>query len=155
MGKFFLLPFGAVLRVGIEAVEEVVRQKINVAGSLPQRGEMDNAYRKAVKEILSKASGRHVCQQIPMSRCQDAYIHLDWSGFTYRRYFLLLNCPQEFGLGIQRQVAHLVQEQGAALSLAKVPLPVAVRAGECAFPVAKQLGVHQLPGNGAAIDGEK
>jgi len=68
---------------------------------------------------------------------------------------LFLDHPQQLDLHGQRQVGHLVEEQGAAVGRLEEAVPVAVGAGERALAVAEELALHQVFRDGAAIDGHE
>ena len=67
----------------------------------------------------------------------------------------LLDHAQQLGLHHQGQVADLVEEQRAAVRGLKEALAVFVGAGEGPFAIAKELGLQQLLGDGAAVHGHK
>ena len=56
---------------------------------------------------------------------------------------------------IQRQLAHLVEEQGAAVGLHKLTRVLLRRAGEAALFVAEQDRLDQVCRNGPAVDGDE
>ena len=68
---------------------------------------------------------------------------------------LFLDGAQQLDLHGQRQVGHLVEEQGAAVRRLEEAIAILVSAGEGAFPVAEELAFHQVLRNGAAIDGDE
>ena len=68
---------------------------------------------------------------------------------------LLLQQPQDLGLGRRRHVADLVEEQRAAVALLELADPPAVGAGEGALLVAEQLALQQVLGDGGAVDGQE
>ncbi|MNT99069.1 hypothetical protein D3C72_2418220 [compost metagenome] len=51
---------------------------------------------------------------------------------------------QQAGLGIGRHVADFIKEQRAAIGLLETPATQIGRAGERAFLVAEQFGLHQV-----------
>ena len=64
----------------------------------------------------------------------------------------LLQHAQQLGLRPRRELADLVEEQGAAVRLLEQPGTRPNRAGERAARVAEQLGLDELVGEGGAVD---
>ena len=65
---------------------------------------------------------------------------------------LLLQHAQQLDLGVERQLAHLVQEQGALVGQLEAPDPALQRAGERALLVAEQLALDHALRDRAAVD---
>ena len=70
-------------------------------------------------------------------------------------YALLLQEAQQGRLILQWQLPDLVEEQGAAIGRLNLAYLAALGTGEGALDVAEQLGLDQLMGHGAAVDGHK
>src|SRR5262249_27732413 len=68
---------------------------------------------------------------------------------------LLLEHTQHLGLGGQRHVADLGQEEGAAVALLELADAAAIGTGERALLVAEQLALQQVLRNGGAVEGQK
>jgi hypothetical protein len=68
---------------------------------------------------------------------------------------VLLQHAQQLGLERQRELADLVEEEGAAGGLAEPAGAVADGPGEGAADVAEQLRLEQLAGDGRAVDGDE
>src|SRR5207249_65575 len=68
---------------------------------------------------------------------------------------LVLQEPEDLGLGQRRHVANLVQENRAPGTLLELADPLALGSGEGPFFVAEQLAFQESLGNGGAIDGQK
>ena len=90
-----------------------------------------------------------------MGRADDAQVHGDLLLAADGPHPLLLNRAQQFHLHVQGQVGDLVKEQGAAVGALKQALLVAAGAGEAPLGVAEQLALHQLLGDGDAVDGDE
>ncbi|SVJ77443.1 Uncharacterized protein conserved in bacteria [Klebsiella pneumoniae] len=87
-----------------------------------------------------------------MGRRQHPHVHLDRPATADPLDLLFLEKAQQVGLQLQRQVADLVEEQGAAVGRLDPPDLALVRAGEGALLVAEQLGLDQVLGNRPAVD---
>ena len=69
--------------------------------------------------------------------------------------FFLLQHAQQLGLQVDGHFANFVQKHGAAMGLFEQAFVLFVRAGECAFVMAKQHVFDQVLGQGRAIEGHK
>ncbi len=65
---------------------------------------------------------------------------------------MLLQNPQKFGLQFQRNVADLIEKNGAFVGEFEAANFLADRAGEGAALVAEKFAFQQAAGNGGAID---
>ena len=68
---------------------------------------------------------------------------------------LLLQHAQELDLQVERHLADLVEEDGAAVGRVELARLVGDGAGERALDVTEQLRLEQVLGNGAAVDGDE
>ena len=89
-----------------------------------------------------------------MGRADDANINGFFLVRAHRAHTALLYGTQQFGLHGQRQIANLIQEQGAPFCGLEEAFAVLHRAGIGTFLGAKELGLEQVLGNGAAIHGD-
>ena len=83
----------------------------------------------------------------------QANIHVLGLHRTHPADFFFLQQAQQAGLGFQRQLTNLIQEQGAAISSFHQPFAVGVGTGEGAFLMAEQFGFDQGFRNGGAVHG--
>ena len=85
------------------------------------------------------------------------HAHIDRLGARRadRAHRAVLQHAQQLDLQRQRHVADLVEEQRAAVGRLEQADVRAGRAGEGALDVAEQLGLEQLLGNRAAVDGDE
>ena len=67
----------------------------------------------------------------------------------------LLQHAEQLGLHGERDLRHLVEDQGAAGGHLEPPGPAPHRAGEGAALVAEQLGLHEGLGQRGAVDGDE
>ena len=65
---------------------------------------------------------------------------------------MLLQHPQQLHLGLQRQLADLVQEDGAPVGELEAADPAIQRSGERALDVAEELALHEPRRDRAAVD---
>ena len=74
----------------------------------------------------------------------DAHVDLDRAVLTDGPHLALLQHAQELGLDRRRQLADLVEQDGAAVGLAEQARARLDGAGEGALGVAEQLGLGEL-----------
>ena len=91
-----------------------------------------------------------------MRRRDDARVHRDLRAAAEARDDALLQHAQQLGLHVERHVADLVEQDGAArgeLELARVALGASAREG--ALLVAEELRLEQVAGHGGAVDADE
>ena len=82
--------------------------------------------------------------QIAIRRGHHAYVDADGFGTAEALEFALLQDAQQLALKIERQIADLIQEYGAAIRLFESPNTVLQGAGECAAGMAEKLRFEQV-----------
>ena len=128
------------------------REQDRVAGPLGERRDLHHDLGEAVIEILAEAAVGDHRIEVLVGRADDPRVDRDRLPPADPLDHPLLEEAQQLDLQRQRNVADLVEEQGAALGeldLADVRLD---RAGERAALVAEQLGLEQVLGDRGAID---
>ncbi|MNR00641.1 hypothetical protein D3C85_1164200 [compost metagenome] len=90
--------------------------------------------------------------QLHVGRRQHPHIDGDALARAQAHHFALLQHAQQLDLDRHRQVADLVEEQGAAVGFFEPAGLGAEGAGECAFFVTEQLGLDQRFGKRPAVD---
>ena len=129
--------------------------KHGVAGTLRKRGDFHDDFGEAVIEILAEAAVGDHRVEVLVGGADDPRVDGDRLAAADALDHPLLEEAQQLDLKRQRDVADLVEEQGAALGqldLADVRLD---RAGERAALVAEQLGLEQVFGDRGAVDGDE
>ena len=111
---------------------------------------------QAVVEILAERLVRDAVDQNAVGRGDDANIDpvlnlirsdaLDFSG---------LEKSEEQALHSRARLAHLIHKHGAAVRLFESPKPIAIRAGEAAAHMAKELRLEKSLGQRRAVDGDE
>src|SRR5690606_10271912 len=84
-----------------------------------------------------------------------AYVSRNFFSGANRTHGFFLDCTQQFYLHVERQIGHLVEEQGTAFGSLKQTWLVLMGAGEAAFLVTKKLAFHQFPGYRTTVNGDK
>ena len=113
---------------------------------------MDRNHVQAVVQVLPKAAGLHIGRQVAVGGRHQAHVDLDLALPAQAHQRALLQRAQQLGLQGQRQLANLVQKDGAAVGLLKPARTGCAGAGERAFFVAEQFGFEQRIRNGRAVD---
>ena len=108
----------------------------------------DNRYRRSSR----KPPRRHHAPQVPVRRGDQADRDLLLFGAADPGERLGLEHAEHPGLGGQRHLADLVEEQGAAVGPGKHALVLGDGPGERPFFVAEQLALEQLLGDRRAVD---
>ena len=110
---------------------------------------------QAVEQILAELALADRLAQVAMGGGDDAHIGLDGHPAAHGGELALLQHAQQPGLGIQRHVADLVQEQRAAGGLLEAADPAGHRPGEGALLVAEQLALDQLARDRRHVHGDE
>ncbi len=87
-----------------------------------------------------------------MRGADDAHVDGVLRGRADFAHVFFLDRPEQLDLHRERQVGDFVEEQSAGVRGLEKPVAVALGARECAFLVTEELALHQVFGNGAAID---
>ncbi len=136
-------------------IEEIMRQRLDVGRALSQGGQPNRGDVQAKVEVFAKMLRLHRRFQIHIRRRDDADIDANGTPRPDANDLALLQHPKQLDLQGQRQVADLVEHEGAPprrLEPAKLRLE---GAGERAFFVAEQLGLGEGIAEGAAIYGDE
>ncbi|MNM60762.1 hypothetical protein D3C81_720520 [compost metagenome] len=119
-------------------------QQQHVAQALTQRRQPQWHDLQAVPQVFPEAPLLDRAGQVSVRGHDDAHVHgLDAVGADGRDLAFLQH-PQDLCLRGQRHVAYLVEEQGAAIGLAKAPGAFIDGTGERAFNMTEQLAFHQF-----------
>src|SRR5207253_1219460 len=90
-------------------------------------------------EVLAEAAVVHLALEASVRRGDDADVDLTGARLPDAADLLRLERAQELRLHLERQLADLVEENGAALGRLERAHPIAVGAGERAAHVPEQL----------------
>ena len=135
----------------IEASDEAVDQGGDVLLPLAQARRLDGEDVQPVEQILAEAALRHGLGQVAVGGGDDPHIHLHRAFGPDGVDLALLQGAQQLDLDVQRQLAHLVEEQGAAVRLLELAQVLVGGAREAALLVAEQDALHEVLGDGAAV----
>ncbi len=127
-----------------EAADEEARQIGNVLATLAQRGQRNGHDVEAVVKVFAEIAGVDRRFEIAVGGGDDAHINLDRPAAADALEFTFLQHAQHLGLEGRRDLADLVEEQGAAVGGFEATLARADRAGEGALLVAEEFGFEQV-----------
>ena len=130
-------------------------QRRDVLAALAQRRQPDRHDVEAVEQVLAEQPLRDQLAQVAVGRGDDPEVRLDRRAAADRHELARLQHAQQAGLGLERHVADLVEEQRAALGLLEAADLARVRAGERAALVAEQLALDQLARDRRHVDGDE
>jgi hypothetical protein len=122
----------------------MARQLDDILAALAQRRQADGDHVQAIEQILAELALADRLAQVAMGGGDDAHIGLDGNPAAHGGEFALLQHAQQPGLGIQRHVADLVQEQRAGGGLLEAPNPAGHRPGEGTLLMPEELALDQL-----------
>src|SRR5438270_3439630 len=145
-------PEPAALRGGVPA-QEVLRQRPDVLGPVPQRRDDDAQHVQPVEEIGAEAPRVRCIANGAVGRRHDAGVHRAGPARPQARHRALLQRAEELRLQVERQLDDVVEQERATVGQLEFPRAAArAGAGECPGLVAEELALEQLPRNRRAVD---
>ena len=136
----------------LHALEDVLGQGRDVLGAVAERRDDDPGDVEAVEQVLAEPAGRDLFGQVAVRGRDDAGIGAESLGPTDALELPLLEDAEDLGLGRRGQLAHLVEEDGAAGRTLEPAGLLAVGSGEGTALVAEELALDQALGQRTAID---
>ena len=131
------------LQPGAERLNEGIHQAGNILLTLAQRRDLQRNHIQAIVEVAAERAFFHRIQQIAVGSGDDAHVDLDGMGRADSHHFALLQHAQQAGLRLERHLANLIKEQGAAIGQLKFARRAAAsRSGKSAVDIAKQFALH-------------
>ena len=109
---------------------------------------------ESVVEVLAELTVLYGAPHIEVGGGYDAYVGLEHLGAAHADILAALQHAQQLDLGLQRHLAHLVEEERTAVSDFEVALLLGMRIGIGAAFVSEELAIHRALGDGAAVDGK-
>src|SRR5207237_2045369 len=131
--------------------EEVLDQGRQVLGALAERREDDAHHVQPVVEVLTEGAGLHLGLEVLVGGGEHAHVDAERAVAAHALELALLEHAQDLGLGLERHVADLVEEEAAAVGHLELAFPRPDRAGEGALLVPEELALDQLPREGGAV----
>jgi hypothetical protein len=138
-----------------EAAQEVLGEQQGVAAAQAQRRQLDVHDVEAIIKVLAEAALADVLGEVAVGGGDEAHVDLDRLAAADALEGPLLQHAQQLHLHGGRDLADLVEEEGAAVGLLEATLASAVGAGEGALLVAEQLALQQGLGERGAVEGDE
>src|SRR5262249_35555575 len=132
-------------------------RKCRASGRMSSRRSRSGGIRSGVTLRREERDPPHIApchhrRERPVGRRDYAHVHLEVTGAAHPLERALLQAAQELGLAGQRDLAHLVQEERAAVGQLHQPLLGGLGVGEGALLVAEQLALEERLGDRRAVD---
>src|SRR5436189_714633 len=124
-----------------------------VALAVAQGGDGDVDDVEPVVEILAEAAGGDLLDQAAVGRGDDPDVDSERVAAADALDLAGLDRAQQLDLGVERQLADLIEEDGRSVGILEAADMAIERAGEGALFVAEQHGFDEIFGDRAAIDG--
>ena len=135
--------------------EEVLDEERDVLGTLAKRRDREHDDRDAVVEVEPEAAVVDLGAQIAVRRGDEAHVDRDLVAAADAAEAPPLERPEQRRLERGRELADLVEEEGAAVSALERALVTAIGAGERALFVAKELARDERGRERAAVDDDE
>ena len=148
-------PLDILVVLGIQLVDEMLRQQDDVAFAPRQRRHVDREDVQAIIEVLAEELLLHEFLQIAAGGGQEPHVGVQLLGSADPRKGPLLDETQQLDLGLEGEVADLVQEKRPALGAFRPADAAAHRAGEGALLMAEQLALDERFRQRRAIERDK
>src|SRR5690348_7924568 len=97
-------------------LREIADEDLNISRALAQRRYCDRENPESVIKVTSKLAFFHHLGKITVGSRNQAHIDGDGPRASQSLKFLFLECAQQLGLQVQRDVAHFVEEKGSVVS---------------------------------------
>ena len=126
------------------AVQIVPGQRQEILSPLSKRRQDQADDVQAVEEVLSKAACPQILFEPTIRGGDDANVRVPFLRFPHALVGAVVQESQQPGLGLQREIADLVEEEQAPLRLLNLPFRIADGARERPLLVPEQRAVHEL-----------
>ena len=130
----------------------MLRDEGDVRTTLAQRRHVDRQRVQAVEEIAPELALLDRLVEVLVRGGDDAHVHLHRVRRAHAIDFAGLDGAQQLGLGLEREVADLVEEQRALVGALEPAALLLHRAGEGPLLVTEQLALDEVLGNGCAVE---
>src|SRR6185369_2009721 len=120
-----------------------------------QRGHSDRQDIQSVVQVGAESAGRHLLFEVAVRGRNHPHVDLDGTAASDLFKLVFLQYAQQLDLHVEREFAHLVEENRASVGQLEPPRPSIERACECTFHVTEQLALDQAGGDSAAVHLDK
>ena len=137
--------------MGGAALNEAARQRQDVLAAFAQRRNVQRQHVQAIEQVFAEAPLGDFFAQIAVGGGDDAHVQLDVATPAQAFHPAFLQHAQQLGLQAERQLADLVEQQGAAVGQFELARLAVHRAGESTALVAEQQGFEHRLGDRRAV----
>jgi hypothetical protein len=141
--RLWIDAFDATDAVLVTGAEKVRDQNREVFATLPERRNLDDEDGEPEEQVLSHVLVAHRRKAAIAGR-DNPYVDAAAVQATHWTDVAILEDAEEFGLDLERQLAHFVKEQAAVVRRHEQAGVVGERAGEGAATVTEQLALDQI-----------
>src|SRR5438093_10265043 len=127
----------------VEGGDEVAGERLDVVRPAAQRRQVDGAHVQAVIQVVAERALPYHVGEVAVGRGDDPDVDADRVGGADTLDLAVLEHAQQLHLHPERQLADLVEEDGAAVCRLEEPLAVAVGAGEGPTQVPEELALEE------------
>ena len=135
-----------------DVLEQLLDQKRDVLAALAQGRQVYGHHRQPVEEVLAELVLLDHLAQVAVGGADHPHVHRDGLFAADQLEGLLLQHPQQLDLEGRAELAHLVEEQRAAVGQLETALLVADGPGERSAHVPEKLGFQDGLRQGPAVD---
>ncbi|MNV23185.1 hypothetical protein D3C71_1141900 [compost metagenome] len=136
-------PQAAQAQAGTVQFQKAACQQQHIVAPFAQRRDGHGVHRQPVVQVGAERAIAHLLAQVAVGGGDHAHVHAARAVGAQALDLAVLQRAQQLSLHGQWQLAHLVEEQRAALGRLEAPWPVGHRARERAAHMAKQLALGQ------------
>src|SRR6187397_2128708 len=130
----------------------MVYERRQILPPLPQRRHRDRKNVEPVVQVPAERASVHFLREVAVGGGDDQNVYSRRPRAAETLELSLLQYPKKVRLQFERQLANLVQEQGATIGQLEPPGLRRVRAGEGAAFAPEQLTLDEAGGQGTAVD---
>src|SRR5262249_15050482 len=134
------------------ARDAVVDEQPDVAGTLAERRDTDGDHVQPIEEVRAEFALRNRVLEVPVRRRDDACVDRPRLRAADGLELALLHDAEELRLGLQRQLADLVEEDGAAVGELEAADAVGEGTRERPLHMAEELTFDEPGGQGGTVD---
>ena len=135
----------------VGTVQKMQRQRVHVFTPLAQAGQAYGHHVEPVEQILPEAASLHLAGQVTVGGGHQPHINAHLARAAQAHQRALLQRAQQLGLHGQRQLAHFVQKNGAAVRLLEPACTRLACTGERPALMTEEFRLEQRVGNGRAV----
>src|SRR5690606_35942553 len=137
------------------AGQEMLHEERDVLRPLAQRHGLDREHAEPEVEILAEAALLDLAAQVAVRRGDDPHVDLARLLLADALERAFLDHAQELALKLERDLADLVEEEGASVRKLEAADAVAQRAGERALHVAEELALEEIARDRGAVHADQ